>query len=117
MWPPPDGSAVVSDDMPVPASGPLTTELVVEAETVRLVAAVPPPDDALEDNWLTIAQFAAFLPPGHEPGFEPGEEQFMPRKKGKVLEIEAISVEQPFLFELLDLLAGGRLGEYRIEAS
>jgi hypothetical protein len=113
----PDGARALSQDMPLPGSGPLSPDPVLQAEMLRVAAAVPPPDEALEDHWLSLSQFAVFLPPGCDPEFEPGDEGFYAGERGKTLEIEEISVEQVFLFELLNLLSGGRIGQVAVTAS
>jgi hypothetical protein len=117
MRPTPDGARALSQDMPVPGSGPLTPAPVVEAELLRVASAVPPPDEALEDHWLSLSQFAVFLPPGLPAEFEPGDEGFFAGERGKTLEIEEISVEQVFLFEFLNVLSGGRIGQLAVTAS
>jgi hypothetical protein len=113
----PDGARALSQDMPVPGSGPLTPDPVVEAELLRLKSAVPPPGEALEDHWLSVSQYAVFLPPGHDPAFEPGDEMFYEGLRGKALDVEEISIEQVFVFEFLNLLAGGKLAGLAVEAS
>ncbi len=107
----PDGTRALSQDMPVPGSGPLSPDPVVEAELLRATG-VPAPDEDVADHWLSVSQFAAFLPPGHDPAHEPGDEAF--HAEGKALEIEAIGVEQVFLFELLAVLSGGRMAQVRV---
>jgi hypothetical protein len=113
----PDATRALSQDMPVPASGPLGADPVLEAELVRVKGAVPPPDPTVEDHWLSVSQFAVFLPPGHDPAFEPGDEGFFEGQRGKALEVEEISIEQVFLFEFLNLLANGKLPGLAVEAT
>jgi hypothetical protein len=111
----PDGSRALSQDMPLPGTGPLGSDAVTEAEVLRVTGAQAP-DDELADHWLSVSQFDSFLPIGFEPEFAPGDEEFFPGPKGAGLEIEEISVEQVFLFEFLNVLSGGRIGQLAVAA-
>lgn len=58
----------------------------------------------LEDAWLSISGLDGFLPVGHDPEFEPGDEELYVADKGSALELSSWSVEAFFFREWLALL-------------
>jgi hypothetical protein len=112
----PDAMRGLSQDMPAPGTGRLSDSPVIEAESLKVQPFIDPPDEDMEDAWLSAAQVPLFLPPGFDPEFEEGEEYFVEAKGRKSLKIEEISVEQVFLFEFLNVLSGGRIGQLAVTA-
>lgn len=112
----PDGMRALSQDMGLPGTGPLAPEPVIEAELLSVKGPVALQED-VGDAWLQVAQFGLFLPPDFPAAHEPGDEGLASGPKGKGLEIEEISVEQVFLFELLAVLSAGRIAQLAVTAS
>lgn len=110
--PTPGGMAAIDEDMPLPATGAFD-EPILDAELVRVTPGMGVPEE-LEDAWLSCSQVPLFVPPGHDAEFEPGEEDFAVSKGKRALEIAELSIEPPFLFELLDMLSGGQLERRRV---
>lgn len=101
--------------VPLPASGPLSPERVIEAEAVRVMG-LPEGlevDDDLENAFLTVAMTGAFLPLDHDPYFDPGEAETW--TDGDVLQIDDVAMEQAFLFEWINMLSGGGIAALRLE--
>lgn len=110
----PKGVAALAKDMPLPASGRVAGGRILDAELLRVTPGMDVPDEELEDAWLSCSQVPLFLPPGHDAEFEPGDEWFETTASKRVLRVVEISVEQVFLFELLDMLSGGRVARRRV---
>lgn len=112
----PKGTRALAKDMPLPASGPIEVEgPVLDAELLRVTPGMDVPDDELENAWLSCSQVPLFVPPGHDAEFEPGDEWFDASPAKRVLRVAELSIEPPFLFELLDMLSGGRIERLRVQ--
>jgi len=96
--------------MPLPGTGPLVEDRQIDAGELRFDGISPEAlSDDLEDAYLSIAMFNAFVPIDAPFDFTPGEEEFF--FDGASLVIHNISIEQVYLFEFLNCLAGGSLGQ------
>jgi hypothetical protein len=105
------GPIAVMDAMPFPATGPLAADPIISAEMLRLNAVI---GDTLDDAWLSLSGFGAFVPPDTKAAFVPGEEDVFGHG-GQTL-IRNITVEQVFLFAYLQVLTGGRLPQLALTA-
>lgn len=105
------GMVAVMEGMPLPATGLLSDDPVIEAERLRLNAVV---GEELDEAWLSLSGFAAFVPPDTAVEFELGEEEIFAHRDHTV--IRNISVEQVFLFAYLQTLMAGRLPQLTLTA-
>ncbi|MEO1083555.1 MAG: hypothetical protein AAFY88_04885 [Acidobacteriota bacterium] len=113
----PDGSEATAAEIrsaswrgvPLPASGRLAGDDVVEADEITFTGLVADGlDPDLEDNFLSLSGMQAFLPIGFDPAHGAGDEEFF-FSAPAVLTVHGISIEQVYLFELVATLTGGDL--------
>jgi len=96
--------------VPLPGTGPLVEDRQIDAGELRFGGISPEAlSDDLEDAYLSIAMFDAFVPVDAPFDFTPGEEEFF--FDGSILVIHNISIEQVYLYEFLCCLAGGSLAQ------
>ncbi|MEE9390871.1 MAG: hypothetical protein V3W41_00020 [Planctomycetota bacterium] len=102
----------IADGVPSLGHGSLMGLVEARSVCVSVLANNAELSEDLEDDWLSTAMVGAFVPLDTVIENEPGEEE-LDFRDGEFV-IENISVEGPYLAELLFALASGQLDDVRV---